>query len=88
MSRIRLHIDRLVVTGLGAPDRRGLVAAFSQELARLLERTRPSAAGSEGRIEARPIALSPAAPARVVGNAVARAVHGALPGIGKGGPHG
>lgn len=80
MRRVRLHIERLTVEGVGALDRRALGAAVERELGRLLT-ARPIAEPSsraEPRLDAAPIALAPKPTPAGVGAQIGGALHGAL----------
>lgn len=86
MTDIVLHIERLVLDGipLAHGDARALHAAVEQELSRLLATgaIAPAllAGGAVPRVTAPSIALPSAGSATVLGERIARAVHGGLGG--------
>jgi hypothetical protein len=83
---LELHIEELVVEGLGDVDGRRLAAVVRQELVRLVsERGVPPswlAGGSLDRLDAGDLTLRSGMPVEVMAGKIARAVHGGLPGSG------
>ena len=81
-SRVELHIQELVVHGVGPLDARRIGAAVERELARLLaERGVPpqwlEGAGREA-VDGQTFVAAAGEPAPAVGAAAARAVYGGL----------
>ncbi|HEX4381432.1 MAG TPA: hypothetical protein VH083_00705 [Myxococcales bacterium] len=87
MSRIVIHVDRLVLDGMGQLDRGRVGAGLTRELTRLLRARAPGALSGAARIDAGTVRLPAQASAHGTGGAIARAVHGALKGSPKGGSH-
>jgi len=84
MSRVELHIERLVLDGV-ALDRAGarrLEAALASRLTELLTDAPPAlgptSPGHVRGLQAAPVTLDPAAGPVAMGSQVADAVHGAL----------
>jgi hypothetical protein len=80
-SQVRVHIDRLVVHGLGVRDRAALGAAVATELERLLAEHdwRGAESVAVERVEAGAIRPPVAARESALGAQIAAAVMGGLP---------
>lgn len=77
---IRVHIERLVVTGVPVADRRVLAAAVEQRLGELLAGSGgPSGSFTAGRVDGGVIRVGATARDGELGAGIARAVQGALP---------
>ena len=78
MKRVIVHIDRLVLDGLGRENRQAVADGLQQELARLL--APPGVAGNlaarfgAGHLEAPPIRVPPAGRAGQIGALAAQAI--------------
>jgi hypothetical protein len=81
--KVELHIEELVLHGFARAQREPIAAALRQELERLLIERGQSmdipVTRENGRIDAGQIHASAGAGPRVVGTAIAGAVHGSLP---------
>jgi hypothetical protein len=84
VTRVRVEIDRLVLTGwpLGSREAAAVRAAVEAELGRLFAAggETPPAGGAADRVSAGPVAWPTAGGPAGLGAAVARAVYGSLSG--------
>lgn len=75
---VRLHIQRLVVTGFDVRDQAGLRGAVQEELARLLAESHGFQPPSARHVQAEPFRAQPHASAPDLGRQIAAAVHGGI----------
>ncbi|MEA2223721.1 MAG: hypothetical protein QOH83_2097 [Solirubrobacteraceae bacterium] len=85
MTRVELHIERLVLDGvsLGPGGERALLGALEARLTQLVAASaagQPIEGGSLARVRATPMTLAGGADAASLGRGLADAVHRSLPG--------
>jgi hypothetical protein len=77
--RIELHIDRVILDGVGDPRQvTAIQEALHAELSRLLTTARPRGSRRERRISAPTVTLDPAGSPAALGRAIAGSVHTGL----------